>query len=53
MQIQNLTPEDIEKLTVKVNELRLDNPDIKMQIYLESRYDRRKWKKKWQFSHEA
>ncbi len=53
MQVENLRPEDVEELTAKVNELRKDNPDIKMQIYHESRYDRRKWKEKWKFNRNA
>ncbi len=53
MLVTNLTSNDIERLTEKVSELMLDNPNIKMQVYHESRYDRRKWKKKWKFNHNA
>lgn len=53
MQAENLRPEDVEKFVALAKELRKDNTELLMRIFHESRYDRRKWKKKYPFSTEV
>ena len=53
MQVENLRPEDVEQFVKLGKELRKSNAQLKMQIFHESKYERRKWKKKYPFSTEV
>ncbi|KKM99247.1 hypothetical protein LCGC14_1149860 [marine sediment metagenome] len=53
MQAGNLRPADVEKFVQLGKELRKSNAQLKMQVFHESRHERREWKKKYPFSTEV